>query len=193
MIESDPRFEVKWGDDRSFRRLVEKVPSAADQPLVPLGPILVLHEQDRPLFVEPRFQPGGMKQHERHQSTGRRRAASWMRTKQMAEIRCVLAEIRANGCLTLGGAVAFIEDEVKDLMNGVEPLDKLRGVGRLERDVMCGELARGSLEPLFDGFLADQERAGNFGHSETAQGLEGEGELVFARKSGWQHAKIILS
>ena len=46
MIKSDSRLEMKWGDDRSFRRLVEKVPRAADQALVPLGPILVLHEQD---------------------------------------------------------------------------------------------------------------------------------------------------
>jgi hypothetical protein len=67
-------------------------------------------------------------------------------------------------------------------MNGVEPIDQLRGVRWLERDVMCGKLARRSLEPLFDGFVADQERAGNFGHSETAQGLEREGKLVFARQ-----------
>ena len=78
-------------------------------------------------------------------------------------------------------------------MDGVEPLDQLRDVRRLESYVIRRELARGSLEPLFHGFLTDQERAGNFGHSESAQGLEREGDLVFARKSGWQHAKIILS
>ena len=37
----------------------------------------------------------------------------------MAEIGGVLAKIGANRCLALGRAIAFVEDQVKDLMNGV--------------------------------------------------------------------------
>ena len=78
-------------------------------------------------------------------------------------------------------------------MDGVEPLDQLRGVRRLESDVIRRELARGSLEPLFHGFLADQERRAISDTPNPHRVLSVRASWFSCAKSGWQHAKIILS
>ena len=58
---------------------------------------------------------------------------------------------------------------------------------------MLDQVAGGALEALLDRLFGDQERAGDFGVAESAQGLQGQGDLVLARRRGWQQAKIIRS
>ena len=82
-----------------------------------------------------------MKEHQRHECARRRRAAMRVHAQQMTEIRGVFAEIGANGRFSLRGAMAFVEDQVENLVHGVEPLDELRGVGRVERDLMVDQVS----------------------------------------------------
>ena len=58
----------------------------------------------------------------------------------MAEVSGVLAEIGANGRFAFGAAMAFVEDQVEDLVHGVEPLDELRWLRGVERDVMVDQV-----------------------------------------------------
>ena len=134
-----------------------------------------------------------MKQHQGHECTRRRRAAMRMRTEQMAKVRGVFAEIGANGRFAFGGAIAFVEDQVEDLVHGVEPLDELRGVGRLERDVMVDQVARRALESLLDRFFGDQECAGDFGDAKAAEVFKVRASWFSRASTGWQQAKIIRS
>ena len=102
----------------------------------------------------------------------------------MTKVRGVLAEIGANGRFALGRAMAFVEDQVEDLVHGVEPLDELRGVGRVERDVVVDQVAGGALKSFLDRFFIDQKGAGDFGDSKAAQCFQGQGELVLSRQQG---------
>ena len=76
------------------------------------------------MIVEPGIQPGGVKEHERHERTRRRRAEIGMRAEHVAEVRGILAEIGADGRFAFRAAIAFVEDEVENLVHGVEPLDQ---------------------------------------------------------------------
>ncbi len=196
VIHGDSGLEMEDGDRGSFGRLIEELSRPLDQPLVPSGAVLVFHEQDAASFVEPRVQAGGVKQHQGHERTRRGSAAVRVRTQEMTEIRGVFAEIGANGRFAPGRAMPFVENQVEDLVHGVEPVDELRGVGRVQRYVVVDEFLGGALQSLLDRFFIDQEAPSDFGGAKTAQCFQGQGKLVFSRQqrmtAGENHLKLAV-
>ena len=102
----------------------------------------------------------------------------------MTKVRGVFAQIGANGRFAPRRAMAFVEDQVENLVHGVEPLDELRGIRRFQRDVVIDQVSSGALESFLDRFFVDQERASDFGDAETAQCFQRQCELVFSGQRG---------
>src|SRR5437660_2926671 len=100
------------GNGRSFRRAVEELFAALDQPGIPLGAVLVLHQQDATAMIEPGVEPGRVKEHQSHEGQRRRRAAMAMAAEKMAEPGGFFAEIATDRQVTLRRAVAFVEDQI---------------------------------------------------------------------------------
>src|SRR5262249_41120275 len=96
----------------------------------------------------------------------------------------LLAELGADRCLTFAGAVAFVKEQVKHLMYGVEASDKLASRWWHKLDLLLDQVAGGALDALFDRLFAHKQGAGDFRMSEAAQGLEGKRELVFTGQPG---------
>ena len=53
--------------------------------------------------------------------------------------------------------MALVEDQVEDLVHGVESLDQLLGVGRIEPDVTVDQVFGGALKPFLDCFFIDMD------------------------------------
>src|SRR5262249_44199355 len=116
-------------------RSIKKLLSAADHSLIPLAAILILHQQDVAVIAEPSPKPCGMKKHERHERESSRRVGVGMRAEEVAKSRRFLAKIGSDGRIAVGSTVAFIKQEIKHLVDAVEPFQKLRRGGRLEGDL----------------------------------------------------------
>ena len=110
------------------------------------------------MIVEPGIEPGGVKEHERHERTRRRCAEIGMRAEHVTKVRGILAEIGADGRFAFRAAIAFIEDEVENLVHDIEPLDQLGALGGLEPHAMVDQVERGALKALLDRLFRNQER-----------------------------------
>ena len=139
-------------------------------------------------MIKPGIESSGVKEHERHQCPRRRRAAPRMVAQHVTEVGCVFAEIGTDGRLSFAGAVSLVEDQVENLMNGVEPGDELAGVGRVERDLLVDQVSGGALETLLDRLVAHQQGAGDLGDSKAAERFQGQRKLVFAA-SAWDDSR----
>ena len=137
-----------------------------------------------------------MEQHERHEGARGRRAEIGMRAEQVAKVGGVLAEIGANGRFAFRAAIAFIEDQVENLVHGVEPIDQLAALGGSSRTLMVDQIEGGALKPLLDGFFGDQQRPSDFRDAEAAEGFECQGDLVFASErrmaAGEDHPELAV-
>ena len=76
-------------------------------------------------------------------------------------------------------AVALVEDQVDDCQHGREPVGQELRRRHPERDSCRLDLVLGPHEPLRHGGLADQERAGDLGRRQAAQGAQRERDLSF--------------
>src|SRR5262249_37831377 len=102
------------------------------------------------------------------------------RAEHVAKVGGILAEIGTDGRLSFRAAIAFVEDQVENLVHGVEPLDQLGSVGGLESHVLINEVECSALKSLLDCLFRKEKRPGNFGDPKAAKRLQGHGDLVFA-------------
>ncbi len=106
------------------------------------------------------------------------------------------AQIVAHEVFALVRAVAFVEEQVEHVENGVEPRGQLGRAGYHERHGALAQRALGAHEPLRDGRLGGEECAGNLRDAEAAQCLERQRYLGLARErrvaAGEHHTQLVV-
>ena len=93
-------------------------------------------------------------------------------------------ELAADEGVAGGGAVALVEDEVEDGLDGGEALGQGGGGGDLVGDAGFVDLAFGADDALGEGGLGEQEGAGDLGGGEAAEGTQGEADAGFFVERG---------
>ena len=84
----------------------------------------------------------------------------------------------------VGGGVALGEDQVDRGEHHAEPVGQLRGRRDPVRGVVVAQLALRPNDPLGDGRLRHEERAGDLGGVEATQQSQGERHLGVGRQRG---------
>src|SRR6185437_16281090 len=107
-----------------------------------------------------------------------------------------LAQLATDHLLRLGGAVAFREQQVKNLQHGGQAVRELLQTRRLEVLDVLSERGAGPLQTLVDRFMTMEEPQRDLLSAEPAQNLEREDDLGLARNlrigADEQHPELVV-
>src|ERR1043166_6265109 len=85
MNRSNCRLEVKIMYRITYCGMPQIFIPAFYQCFIPLAPILVFEQNDKPFLIKPGCEPGSMITHQRHQRVGLRKICLWVFCKQQGE------------------------------------------------------------------------------------------------------------
>lgn len=146
-----------------------------DRGAVPAGAVLLVEGHERAAAGACRAAGVG-EQHQREQA-GDVAAAGEPGVQQPGEADRLRGQLDPVEGVTGGADVTLGEHEVQHVEHDVEPLVELAGRRQPERGAGLADPGLGAADPLRDGRLRGQQRPGDLGGAETADGAQGEGEL----------------
>jgi len=147
----------------------------AQQALVPQGAVLIRQQQQVAVAVYPHRQARREQQKHGREGVDLGAVRGWMVGKQLHQPGCFGAEVFAHEILARVRRVPFVEHEVEDLQDGVEPLAVLRGLGDGELEPQLPDAPLGADQSLGDGRFFGQKGAGDLRNAEAAHGLQRQG------------------
>ncbi len=107
-----------------------------------------------------------------------------------AETQRFLAQLRPHPVVAGGGRVTLVEDEVDHLEHGGQAFGKLGPARHLEGDALLCQRPLGADDALGDGWLRDEEGAGDLVGRQTADQAQRERDAGFGgehRMTGGEH------
>ena len=137
----------------------------------------------RAVGVGARRPPGVGEQQQGEQPVGLGRVGQQL-DDEPGEPDRLVAQVGAHQRVAGGGDVALGVDEVQHVEHAAEPLGQLVVGGHAVGDAGGLHLALGPHEPLVHGRLGGQERPGDLGDLEAADGAEGERDASVERERG---------
>ena len=177
------------GDGFSACARAERGEPAADQEVVPAGPVLLQQQHRLAVGSSPRGETRGLDLHERHEAMHFRLGGRQL-GEDAAETQRLLAQLRAHPVIARRRRVSLVENEVDDRQHRGQALGKLRPARDLERHALVGQRALGAHDALGDGRLRHQESARDLLGLETGDEPQGEGHLRLPaeqRMAGGEH------
>lgn len=155
--------------------------AAGDLGSVPEATVLLEEQHRRAAGVLARRRARRVELHERdepvHLGLGRRELR-----EHAPEAEGLLAELATHPAPAGGRGVALVEDEVDDLEHRGEALRQLGAAGHLEGDAPLRERPLRPHDPLRDGGLRDEERAGDLVRLEAAEQTQRERDARLRRE-----------
>src|SRR5262245_33089223 len=150
---------------------------------VPFGPILILKKYQIAIFANPRLAPRIVEQHKCQQAHGlglvRKECGQTAR-----EAKGIGKEITANELSASSRQVTFVEQEVQDAEDGVQPRRQRRAIRDLVRDAGARDLLLRSSNALSDRRFGNKECARDFGDAETPKRAQSQCDLGLGRERG---------
>src|ERR1700731_3446388 len=177
--------------------MIELRQTVRDHLLVPTRTILLLQEKNAAGRVEARREVSRLEQEQREERMRFRRVGGRIVLEQSREANGFVAQVATNQVAPLRCIVTLIEKQVEDVQHRSQPRSKLRTERNFERYFAFPEPCARPRQPLRNGFRGYQKSPGDFAHTESAQCLQGQRDLRFARKSrvtaGKDQAQLIVS
>ncbi len=171
----DGGLEGVW-TRRAARRgpgAVQGADPARDEHAVPAAAVLVLQQHRCAVGAGAGGGAGGLELQQRGQPV-HLGLLGHQRGQHPGQSQRVLAQPGAQPVVAGGGRVPLVEDQVDDVQDGAEAGLAVGSVRHLEGDVLRGEGAFGTDDPLGHGRLRHQVGAGDLGRGQAAEQAQGE-------------------
>src|SRR5262249_18849652 len=152
---------------------------ALDQLAIPKRAILLFEEQEASHSIHASVEARGVKAHERNERVRLRERACGIFHQHERQSKRFVAELATDQAIGLGGAVAFVEEQVQHVKDAVHTL----WIDALNLRVLAEPRAR-TLQSLVNGVFALKKSQRDLLGAEPAECFQREDELRLGRDRG---------
>ena len=167
---------------RDEMRALDQRDALCDQRTIPQTSILIGEQHQLSVRRRPGGAPRFVQQHQREQADGFRLGQELHQQASQSNRFC--REVAARERRTGRRGIPFIEDQIDDVQDGVEPRGQLLARGHLIRDAGVANLRLRPDDALSDGWRVHEKRPPNFLRRQRAHFAERQRDLRVQRQRG---------